>query len=352
MVRIGLIGFGLAGQAFHAPVILGVPGMELACILERHGSRAKERYPKIRVARTLGEMLADATIGLCVVATPNDSHFSYTKGCLEAGRDVVVDKPFVSTLAEAEQLVRLAARLGRLVTVYQDRRWDGVFQTVKKLVSSGELGTIVEYEAHFDRFRLESKPGAWREQADFPAAGVLWDLGPHLIDQALVLFGEPETITASALCQRADSVVDDAFDVCMKYPHTLVTLRARIIAYAPGPHVLIHGTKGSFIKYGMDPQEEILRSATCPDGDQWGADWGEEPEERWGTLNLVSGQSRKVRTERGDYRSYYANVRDAIEKKTPLDVTPEQALRVMRALLLAHKSSREKRTVGWTEAPD
>jgi len=349
MIRVGLIGFGLAGQAFHAPVILGVPEMELACILERHGSRAKERYPKVRVARTLDEMLSDKTIGLCVVATPNDSHFSYTKACLEAGRDVVVDKPFTPTLAEAEQLVRLAAERGRLVTVYQDRRWDGVFRTVKKLLAVGELGEIAEFEARFDRFRLEAKPNAWRERADFPAAGVLWDLGPHLIDQALVLFGEPETISASAFRQRATSAIDDAFDVSMEYPRLRAELRARIIAYAPGPHVLIHGTRGSFVKYGMDPQEEILRSPACPDGDKWGPDWGLEPEERWGTLSLVSGETRKVKTERGDYRGFYANVRDAIDKRAPLDVSPQHALRVMRALLLAHKSSREGRTVRWTE---
>lgn len=350
MVRVGLIGFGLAGQAFHAPVIRGVPGMELACILERHGSKSKERYPEVRVARTLDEMLADKTIGLIVVATPNDSHFSYTKACLEAGRDVVVDKPFTPTLAEAEELVRLAAERGRLITVYQDRRWDGAFLTVKKLVKSGGLGSVLEYEVRFDRFRLEAKPGAWRERPDHPAAGVLWDLGPHLIDGALVLFGEPQTICASAFCQRGDSKVDDAFDVLLEYPQVRASLRARIIAYAPGPHLLIHGTGGSFVKYGMDPQEEILRSEKCPDGHDWGADWGEDPEARWGTLNSVGAAPRKVKTERGDYRGFYANVRDAIEKKAPLDVTPEQALRTMRGILLAHKSSREGRKVRWTEA--
>jgi len=240
MVRVGLIGFGLAGQAFHAPVIRGVPGMELACILERHGSNAKERYPQVRVARTLEEMLSDKTIGLCVVATPNDSHFSYTKACLEAGRDVVVDKPRTPTMAEAEQLVRLAAERGRLLTVYQDRRWDGAFLTVKKLVKAGALGKVAEYESRFDRFRLDSKPGAWREQAKFPAAGVLWDLGPHLLDGAMVLFGEPESIFATALCQRETAQVDDAFDVIMQYPRTRATLRARIIAYAPSHHLLIH----------------------------------------------------------------------------------------------------------------
>jgi len=350
MVRVGLIGFGLAGQAFHAPVIRGVSGMELACVLERHTSKAKEKYPEVRLARTLDELLSDKTISLCVVATPNDSHFSYAKACLEAGRHVVVDKPLTPTMAEAEQLVRLASDCGRLITVYQDRRYDGAFETVKKLVTSGTLGTVAEYESRFDRFRLNGKPNAWREQADFPAAGVLWDLGPHLLDQALVLFGEPEAICASAFSQRATAQIDDAFDVCMEYRHTRAYLRARIIAHAPGPHLLIHGTAGSYIKYGMDPQEEILRSGDCPDGTDWGEDWGKEPKERWGTLSLVAGETRKVPTERGDYRGFYANVGDAMEKGARLDVPPDQALRTMRALLLAHKSSREGRTVRWNES--
>ena len=350
MVRVGVIGFGMAGQAFHARVIRGVPGMELACILERKGSKVKERYPDVRVARTVRELLEDETIRLCVVATPNDSHFELARACLLAGRDVVVDKPLAPTLAESEELVRLAAERGRLLTVYQDRRWDGDFQTIRKIVGSGKLGTIVEYEARYDRYRPEPKANAWRERADQPGAGVLFDLGPHLIDQALVLFGEPQSIWASAFCQRVTSQVDDAFDVCMEYSGLRALLRARILAAAPGPHFLIHGTKGSFVKYGMDPQEARLRGENFPDGNDWGAHWGEEPEELWGTLSVVGQPSTKVKTERGDYRGFYANVRDAIEKGTQLEVTPEQALRVMRAVLLGHKSSREGRRVRWDEA--
>jgi len=349
MARVGLIGFGLAGQAFHAPVIRGVPGMELACILERSTNNAKQRYPEVRIARTLDEMLSDKNIDLCVVATPNDSHFSYTKACLEAGRHVVLDKPMTPTLAEAEQLVRIAADHGKLLTVYQDRRWDGAFLTVKKLISSGALGKVAEYDARFDRFRLDAKPGAWREKTESAAAGVLWDLGPHLIDGALVLFGEPESIYAAALHQRESAVVDDSFDVILQYPHVRATLRARIIAYAPGPHLLLHGSQGSFIKFGMDPQEEILRSEHCPDGLDWGKNWGLESKEHWGTLTRVGEEPRKVETERGDYRGFYANVRDAIQGKAPLDVPPEQFLRTQRALVLAHKSSREKRVVQWNE---
>jgi predicted dehydrogenase len=356
MVRVGLIGFGMAGQAFHAPVIRGVPGMELACILERRGTRAQEKYPEVRLARTLDELLADKQIQLCVIATPNDSHVDLARACLLAARDVVVDKPLAPTFAEAEELVRLAAEHGRIITVYQDRRWDGDFGTVKKIVQSRSLGSIVEYECRYDRFRPEPKPYAWREKADQPGAGVLFDLGPHVIDQALVLFGEPRAITASAFCERETSQVDDSFDVSMEYPKSGGVLRvmgrARIIAYAPGPHFLIHGTKGSFMKYGMDPQEARLRADKYPQGTDWGADWGEEAEELWGTLSLVGEPSMKVKTERGDYRGFYANVRDAIEKKVPLEVTPEQALRTMRALMLAHTSSRKRRTLEWSEAPE
>src|SRR6202451_4449322 len=267
MVRVGLIGFGLAGQAFHAPVGRAVPGMELACIVERSGTRAREKYPEVRVVRTIEELLADKEIQLCVVATPNDSHFELARACLLAGRDVVVDKPFAPTLREAEDLVRLAAERGRLITVYQDRRFDGDFGTVKNILESGQLGTVVEYECRYDRFRLEPKANAWRERPDQPGAGVLFDLGPHVIDQALVLFGEPRSITASAFCQRESSTVDDAFDVSLEYENGVRAMtRARIIAYAPGPHFLLHGTGGSFVKYGMDPQEERLRSGKFPEG--------------------------------------------------------------------------------------
>ena len=356
MVRVGLIGFGLAGRAFHAPVIRAVPGMELACILQRKGTQACEKYPDVRIARTLEELLSDKQIQLCVVATPNDSHFELTRQCLLADRDVVVDKPFTPTLRQSEELVRLAAERGRLLTVYLERRWDGDFSTVKKIVRSGRLGAIVEYECRFDRFRPEPKPNAWRERADQPGAGVLFDLGPHVIDQALVLFGEPRSITASAFCQRASSQVDDSFDVCLEYSNSGATLRAlvraRIIAFAPGPHFLIHGAKGSFVKYGADPQEARLRGEDVPQGTDWGAHWGEELESQWGTLSLAGEPSIKVKTDRGDYRGFYANVRDAIEKKAPLEVTPQQALQTMRAIMLAHKSSRERRTAAWNEPVD
>ena len=348
LLRVGLIGFGLAGQSFHAPIIQGTPGLELACILARSGTLAQQRYPEVRVARTLEELLADAQIRLCVVATPNTSHFDLARQCLLAARDVIVDKPFTTILSEAEELVRLAAQQKRLLTVYQSRRWDGDFQTVKKIVSAGTLGEITEYESRYDRFRPQPKLGSWRERAE-PGAGILFDLGPHLLDQALILFGTPQAVSARLLYQRGGAV-DDGFDIALEYPNFRALLRARMMAYAPTHHFLIHGRKGSFIKHGMDPQEDILRSPNPPSGTDWGPRWGEDPEQNWGTLSLTDGSDpQKIKTEIGDYRNYYANVRDAILGKAPLDVQPQQALNTMRVLELAQKSDRERRSVGWNE---
>jgi scyllo-inositol 2-dehydrogenase (NADP+) len=344
-LRVGLIGFGLAGQAFHAPVIRSVAGMQLACVLERHGALAQQKYSDVRVARTLDELLQDEQIRLCVVATPNSSHFELARLCLLAGRDVVVDKPLTVTSREAADLIELADQRQRLLSVYHNRRWDGDFLTVRKLVESGTLGRVVECDLHYDRFRPQLKPNAWRER-DEPGSGMVFDLGPHLLDQAFVLFGAPEAITASVSCQRDGAKVDDAFDLRLDYPRLHVVLHASMLACAPGPRFLLHGTLGSFGKYGSDPQEAALRRGEVPGGTGWGV----EPEEQWGTLYLANEDSpvtRRVRTEVGDYRGFYENIRDTIVKGAPLMVTPREALRTVRALELAHQSNRERRTVPW-----
>ena len=346
MVRVGLIGFGFAGEVFHAPMIQAVPGMQLAGILERSGSRAQKKYPDVSVVRTLEELLSDTTIGLCVVATPTASHFDLARRCLLAGRDVVVDKPFTVNLREAEELIALAKEQKRLLVVYQNRRWDGDFQTVKKIKESGQLGHIVEYEARYERFRPELKPNAWRERNE-PGSGMLLDLGPHLVDQALLLFGAPQAITGQLYCQREEATIEDAFDICLEYPGMRAWLRSRIVALVPGPHFTLHGTKGSFVKYGMDPQEERLKAGAVPTG----ATWGEDAQELWGMLTLAGGSAQAVKTEAGDYRGFYANVRDAITQKAPPAVTLEHARQTMRALELARLSSRERRTVMWNESP-
>jgi scyllo-inositol 2-dehydrogenase (NADP+) len=347
MVRVGLVGFGLAGQSFHAPIIQSVPGLELACVLERSGSLAQQKYPEVRVVRTLEDLLADEQIRLCVIATPNASHFDLAQRCLLAGRDVVIDKPFATNSIDALQLVELAEENGRSLTVYQNRRLDGDFLTVRKLLASETLGRVVAYTSHYDRFRPTLKENAWRERPE-PGSGILFDLGAHLFDQALVLFGVPLAISADVFSERKGSEVDDAFDVRFEYPEMHAYLRASMIACTPGPRFVLHGTKGSFVKFGMDPQEALLRRGVPPGGPRW----GEDPESDWGTLSFPDGDSRiteKISTETGDYRLFYSNVRDAITEGKPLAVPPCEALRNVRAIELVQQSSRERRTIPWSD---
>jgi scyllo-inositol 2-dehydrogenase (NADP+) len=345
-IRVGLIGFGLSGQTFHAPMIVAVAGLELACVVERSSQLARQKYPRTRVVRTVEELLADETIRLCVVATPNDSHFKIARQCLNAGRAVLVDKPFTVTTEEARLLIDLAQKRRLLLTVYQSRRLDGDFKTVRTMLADGSLGRIVLFESHFDRFRPTLKD-AWREKQG-PGAGMLYDLGPHLIDQAMQLFGRPESITADIRRERDGGLVDDAFDVRLDYPGMRAILRSTMIACAHETRFVINGTAGSFLKTALDPQEEPLRRGIAPGG----PGWGEDPEAHWGTLYLASDTApggRKVRTEPGDYREFYANVRDAMLGKAELAVKPEQALDVIRVIELAFESGRELSTVEWRD---
>src|SRR6266404_4146992 len=211
MIEVGLIGFGLAGRAFHAPVISAAPGLHLAAILQRSGNEAAEKYPDVRIVRSLDELLAIKEIRLIVIATPNDTHYPLARQCLAAGRDVVVDKPFATTLEEAISLVEFARSAGRLLTVYQNRRFDGDFQAIRQLVAAGTLGRIVRFETSYDRYRPQLKPGAWRE-TQRPGSGILFDIAPHLIDHALVLLGLPEALTADVRIERENAVADDAFE--------------------------------------------------------------------------------------------------------------------------------------------
>lgn len=343
MINVGLIGFGFAGRTFHAPVVRAVSGLRLTSILQRKGDEAASRYPDVRIARNLDQLLASDDVQLVVVATPNTSHFDLARQCLLAGRHVVIDKPFATTYVEAAELVSLAEKSGRLLSVYQSRRFDGDFKTVRNLIASQTLGRIVIFESHYDRYRLNLRPGAWREQAG-PGNGVFFDLGPHLIDQALTLFGTPEAIGGDIRIERDGAAVDDAFDLTLFYPRLRVLLRGTMLASKPAPHFLIHGTHGSFVKYGLDPQEEALKRGETPGGPAW----GQEPQEAWGTLSQIEGEKiseRTIPTEAGNYCEYYENVRDAILGKAALAVTPQAALNVMRVLELAHQSSRERRMV-------
>ncbi len=344
MLEVGLVGFGLAGRAFHAQVIRAVPVLKLAAILQRTGNEAAEAYPDVRIVRSISELLSIRSISLVVIATPNETHYSLARQCLAAGRHVLVDKPFTTTLDEATTLVKFAKEQGRLLTVYQNRRYDGDFQAIAQLVAAGTLGRIVRFESNYDRFRPQLKPGAWREQAS-PGSGIFFDIAPHLIDHALILFGVPGSLTAEIRIEREGAVVDDAFDLAFHYPGGLrVDLRSSILAAATRPRIILHGTEGAFVKQTVDPQEGNLRRGHIPTETAWGA----EPEENWGLLTQVKDgvtTQRRVPSENCDYRDFYINLLDATLGKVPLAVTPEWALTVMRLLELARQSSKERRTV-------
>ena len=346
MIGVGLIGFGLAGRAFHAPVIRAVPGLQLAAILQRTGNEAAEKYPDVCVVRNLEDLLAIGEIRLVVIATPNDTHSSIARQCLAAGRDVVVDKPFTTTLEEAKSLVEFAKERGRLITVYQNRRYDGDFQAIRKLVAEGTLGRIVRFETNYDRFRPQLKPGSWRETTR-AGSGILFDIAPHLIDHALVLFGLPEAVTADVRIERENAVADDGFDIMFHYPAGMrAVLHSSILAAAQRPRFVLLGTQGSLVKQTVDPQENNLRHGNIPKDGPWGA----EPEENWGVLTVPMGDGftrRRIPSAACDFRDYYANVRDALLGKATLEVTPEWSLNVMRLLEVARESSEMRRTVPW-----
>ncbi|MGA7522873.1 MAG: Gfo/Idh/MocA family oxidoreductase [Acidobacteriaceae bacterium] len=335
-IRTGVVGFGLAGRVFHTAVIQSTPGLELACVVQRSGDDAKKEYPEAHVARSVEEMLCDVGIQLVVIATPSYSHYELARQCLHEQRHVIIDKPFTLTSEEAEKLIHMARHRNLLLTAYQNRRWDGDFQTIRRVMASGDLGRLVTLESHFDRFRPDPRRDVWRESGG-PGGGLLFDLGPHLIDQATVLFGLPDTLSASVRVERDAAVADDAFDIELAYECQRLTvfLRATLTACTPGPRFVLHGTRGSFVKWGLDPQEEQLRGGMRPDA----PGFGEEPESRWGELHVEEQPPQRVPTLRGDYRAFYENVRDVLPGKAKLVVTPEQAWRTTRLIELARESS-------------
>ena len=346
-IRTGIIGYGLSGRVFHAPFIDVVEGYDLTKIsTSRPESIAmiEDRYPITTVVPDGKSIIDDPEIDLVIVTSPNTDHFRWSREALLAGKHVVVEKPFTVNVEEADELIEIAQRQQKILTVYHNRRFTSDTRTVKKLLESGLLGDIVDYESHFDRYRINPRPnGAWREQS-LPGSGIFYDLGSHLIDQALWFFGMPEAVTAEINHQRAWAKADDHFDVRLHYPAFTATLKSGMICRIPGPTYMLHGTNGSFVKYGLDIQEATIDGGAIPQG----KDWGREPESIWGTINAeyrgVKMQG-KLESEQGDYRDYFINLRDAINGKAELTVKPEEARNVMRIIKLAFQSSRERRTI-------
>lgn len=352
MIRVGLVGFGMAGRVFHAPLVSSVDGLQLAAVVERHTDHCAERYPGITTHRTLEAMLADATLDLFVVATPSGSHFQVARQILAAGKNVIVDKPMAVASAQIAELMKLAAERNVLLAPFQNRRWDGDFLTIQKLLHEGTLGRLVYLESVFDRWSPGSTRRPWK---DDPAqgGGQLLDLGTHIADQALTLFGKPEAVSADVRRERDGDGSNDSFDVRLRYESFVVTLGANCLSSLARPRFHLRGTKGNYWKFGVDPQEAALNKVTRISD----AAWGQELAANWGTLCCVDGYgamvTRPVEPIPGDYRLYYAGIRDALLGKAPAPVTAQQAWRTARLLEWAAESSNTRREIicDWSEEP-
>lgn len=341
----------MAGRVFHAPLISSVEGLELAAVLERHTDHAAERYPKIVTCRTLEEMLGDSSLGLFVVATPSGTHFEIARQLLEAGKNVVVDKPMAVTSAEVAELMKLAATRGVLLAAFHNRRWDCEFPTVQKLLHEGSLGRLVHFESTMDRWRPIKTRVPWKDVPSL-GGGLLLDLGSHLTDQAMALFGKPEAIDAEIRRERDGEGSEDSFTLRLRYRGLLVVLSANNLSSQARPIFHLRGTKGNFSKWEPDNQEAELNKITHIDN----PGWGREPAANWGTLTVDADGAmvtRPVESISGDYRLFYAGMRDALLGKAAVPVPAAAAWRVVRLLEWAKESSEQRREIvcDWSEEP-
>lgn len=338
MIGLGIIGYGMATKVFHRPLIESVDGLKIVGVLRRRAVEALD----VPLVTDLAKFLALPDLQLVVITTPNESHFPLAKACLEAGKAVVLDKPFTVASRDGEKLVALAKEKNLPLTVFHNRRYDGDFFVIQQLLRDGTLGRLVSFESTFDRFRPDLRPGAWRE-ANEPGGGILYDLGPHLIDQALLLFGKPESVFAQVRCERDGSVVDDAFDLTMAYHGLKVLLRASMLAPVPRPRFLLQGTKGSYMKYDLDEQERLLKSGVRPLDTNWN-----KAQNQPGRL-VLERESQVVTSELptplGDYRHFYTNMRDVLLGKSPLDIPAEAGVESVRIIEAAHESSRTQQVI-------
>lgn len=337
-LRVGLVGYGFAGKTFHAPLVAATPGLALTAVASSDPARVGADWPDLAVVPSPAALCARDDVDLVVVATPNTSHYEIARAALLAGKHTVVDKPFTVTLAEAAELTALAAERGRVLSVFHNRRWDADFLTLRRLIDAGALGRVVYLESHFDRFRPVVRD-RWRERPG-PGSGIWYDLGPHLLDQALVLFGLPAALSADIGSLRDGSAADDYFHVILRYNALRVVLHGSMLAPAPGPRFVVQGTAGGFVKHGLDSQEDALKAGQRPPV----PGWGEDP--RPGALTTWEGETpttREVPAIPGDYPAYYAALRDAILGLGPNPVPPEEAIAVMGLIDLARRSAAEGR---------
>ncbi|MCI0921986.1 Gfo/Idh/MocA family oxidoreductase [Sphingobacterium rhinopitheci] len=345
--KVGLIGFSIGGHVFHAPFIASNPDLQLYKVTarkEEQKTMLAARYPDAIGVLSADDIINDPEVDIVVVATSNDVHYSLTKQALEAGKHVIVEKPFTNTSAEADALIALAKEKDLLLSVHHNARFHSDYKTVKRLLEEGRLGRVVSYEARFDRFRNFLRVGAWREE-NLPGSGIHYDLGAHLIDQALQLFGHPDAVFADLRVQRDGAKAIDDFEYILSYPRLKVTLKGQMLAKEATPRFAIYGMNGSFVKKGVDVQENLLRAGVRPEEDP---NWGVEPADIQGSLSLlIDGQDvhEYVTSEVGTGQDFYKNIVATLNGTEELFIKPEQARDVIRILELGDQSWKEQRTV-------
>lgn len=345
-IKVALLSYGMSGQVFHAPIINSNSNFEITKIWERTKNLSKKRYPQAEIVRTYNDILNDPEVELVVVNTPDSTHLEFTKQALNAGKHVVVEKPFMFTVKDCETVIELAEKKGLILSVFHNRRWDSDFLTVKSVVENQLLGRLVEFESHYDRFRDYLSKTQWKE-APQQGASNLYNLGSHMIDQALVLFGMPKTITANLRSMRTNSRIDDNYHITFDYDKLRVILKSSYLVREEGPRYIIHGTKGSFLKWGIDSQEDILKHGGTP----LSPNWGIEDKTTWGKLNTeINGIHFEglIETQKGSWQIYYENIYNAIRNKQKLLVPAYEAMNVIKIIEAAKLSHKEQRSVSLT----
>jgi len=337
-LRVALLGYGLAGRVFHAPLVAATAGLRLHTVVSSDPGKVAAGHPRARVLADPADAFADPDIDMVVVATPNDTHAPLALAALAAGKHVVVDKPFALDLAQAQAMIDAAQAADRVLSVFHNRRWDADFLALRALLDAGALGEVAELHSHFDRFRPQV-PDRWRDRAG-PGGGLWYDLGPHLVDQALQLFGMPLAVSADLARQRGDAQAVDYFHVQLRWPRLRAVLHAGSLVPGHGLRFAAHGSGGSWLKHGLDPQEDALRAGAMPGG----ADWGRDP--RPGVLWRVTGDGsvREAASPApwGDYPAYYAGLREAILHGTPPPVTAHSALQTMQVIEAGLRSDAQR----------
>jgi predicted dehydrogenase len=340
---VGVASFGMSGRVFHMPLLSHHKAFRVKSVVERRTDEVQKTYPLVKRVRSFEEMKDDPEIDLIVVNTPDPTHYMLAKQSLEAGKHTVVEKPFTQTVEQGRELIALARKSGKQLCVFHNRRWDGDFLTIGNIVREERLGRLVDFEMHWDRYRNYIQPDTWKERFS-SGAGLLYNLGSHLLDQALVLFGVPEAVTAHLAAVRTAGEVDDWFEVRLHYPSVQVSLKSSYLVREPGPRYLLHGTLGSYVKYGIDPQELALAQG----GNPTSPDWGKEAEEWWGVLYTEEEGipvRRKVETVHGNYGAFYDSVYEAVTNRTACAVRPEEALTVIGIITAARESYAQRKTV-------